>query len=234
MHTHNQDLIKSCKQKSIEVKSKVKKSRRSNTKHDPLLGRWVIVPGERWDIGGYHKGVVVSVGKYYPPRCRKQQYGYEVHMIEDGVKEWWNLAELEPYLVDVGTTLTAVENMEEVPQVGNLGIIHTYKLTHSYTYTNLHDHHTQVGDRVYASWRGSDEWYYGRVEVMFQDRWQVRYDDGMLGPVESDSLSQKSIFNLYVDRHKILGVLLVVLWMMSRLIRGMNMWGFWIYYRMVC
>ena len=69
---------------------------------------------------------------------------------------------------------------------------------------------------------------------MFQDRWQVRYDDGMLGPVESDSLSQKSIFNLYVDRHRILGVLLVVLWMMSRLIRGMNMWGFWIYYRMVC
>lgn len=136
----DQDLIQSCKQKAIEVKSKVKKSRRSNTKHDPLLGRWIIVPGERWDIGGYHKGVVVSVGKYYPTRSRKQQYGYEVRMLEDGIKEWLSLVELEPYLAEVGT-LTAVESMEEVPQVGD----HTHP--HTLTHIHIHTHHTHTGWR---------------------------------------------------------------------------------------
>ena len=88
---------------------------------------------------------------------RKKQYGYQVKMLEDDVKEWWTVDDLEPYIVDVGT-LTAVESMEELPR---------------------------LGDRVYASWENSDEWYYGRVENIVDGTWKIRYDDGMLGSVDS-------------------------------------------------
>ena len=101
------------------------------------MGRSVVVPGDRWDIDGYHKGVIVSCGKYYPPRSRKQQFGYEVRMIEDDVREWWSPAELEPFLVDVGA-LTAVENMEEVPQVGGYIVTFHIFVSHTSRHINLY------------------------------------------------------------------------------------------------
>ena len=65
--------------------------------------------GDRWDIGGWHLGVIIAAGKM----PRKRTYGYKVRFIEDGITEWFSLRELEKHFVT--GSMTAADAPDDIP-----------------------------------------------------------------------------------------------------------------------
>ena len=92
-------MIDECKAKAKMLKEQNREARRVNRKVDPLLGQRVLLPGDRWNRGGYFLGVVTRRGKFRPRGERKNRVGYCVKYVEDNVIEWWKIEELEQYFV---------------------------------------------------------------------------------------------------------------------------------------
>ena len=83
-----QKMITECKLKAQALKNKNREERRVMCKVDPLLSRKVLVPGDRWNIGGYCAGVVTRRGKFTPRGSTKKQVGYCVKYLSDNKIEW--------------------------------------------------------------------------------------------------------------------------------------------------
>ena len=100
-------MISECKVKAAVLKSKHREERRSTRKRDPLLGQRVLLPGDRWNIGGYHPGVITRRGKFRPRGGVKQITGYFVKYAGDDDNqwsEWWRIEDLDQYFVNGDVT----------------------------------------------------------------------------------------------------------------------------------
>lgn len=93
-------MIRSCRQKAMNRQAADKIASRKDRKVDPKLGAKVIFSGDRWDIAGWHLGVIVKAGKM----PQRRTYGYQVRFVEDGVLEWFSLKELEEHFVTGSVT----------------------------------------------------------------------------------------------------------------------------------
>lgn len=153
---HIQKIIDECKAKAAVLKTKNREARHSTRKVDPVLGQRVLVPGSRWNLGGYFAGTVTRRGKFRPRRERKSQVGYCVKYVYDDKTEWWLIEDLEQYFVHGDMTAETNPDLTDI----------------------------RVHDRVYASWQSGDEWYYGTVEKVNSENadavntYKIRFDDG--------------------------------------------------------
>jgi len=82
---------------------------RMNRTVDRKLGAKMVFSGDRWDIDGWHLGVIVEAGKM----PASHTYGYKVRFVEDSVLEWFSLKKLEQHFVT--GSVTAVDAPDDIP-----------------------------------------------------------------------------------------------------------------------
>ena len=100
MRVEIEELILSCRERANKLQADARTAERRGRTIDPKLGAKVMFSGDRWDIAGWHLGVITEAGKI----PRKRTYGYKVRFIEDGVTEWFSLSDLEKHFVTGSVT----------------------------------------------------------------------------------------------------------------------------------